>query len=826
MDDLGLIGPEQHATDAEMLAFHAWAEDVCGVQFKAIKDRWAAQDQLMIGFWWNSLTRTRTLDERKLTQYIGELVDFAGRRTLSLAELQSMGGKVQRAVMTLPPGAACLCANMFAMTRGLKLPWQRRRTTAAVRQDFADIADLLELNMGRGYFSYDQFDTAPVVFSDASKSGGYAGGGFVSAAGPYSYWPYGTSAARKPIDFLEGDTAVHTCELLGHTWRGCMVPFGVDNQAFKASAQKGWSHAARLQVLTRRLFELQIDGDYILQFFWLASADNEYADHLSRNREQDFLDAARLHGFWPAGVTPMRLSGAGQVRQLGTGYSSNNLRDGPSAGAIAIRTSISYPRGDLYNGLPEELVERLDEVMDNRLRPSSMRTVHSALEWWKLVSAKYGWPLVIPSDHPQRGARMASFVMHMMDDTELVWASISNYEWGLRAWMQLQHQTDPIMGVVGWTEFMQSVKVLTIVPSEPRREIPLEVIEGALRSVNLDVFWEVQCAFWIVTNLFTFARTMSSCPKNYTGPESFDPDFNWQVKDVRGKRIAERLAVGFRMKGDKPDPRMERPEAAGNEDWVFVGDVPDSIFSVVTWFNRVCDMHICERGSDEPFFVDRDGVRAYRYRDAVDDMRTLIGRVDLGDGPVDASRYGGHGLRVSGYNLSKKGVGEDLTVAHGGWHSSAHKRYDRFHVATDVLSIPARMVGAVAPSPPVGPRPALAPQVAPQPRTIHRGTVVRGGGGPTTDSPTVVMQPGRAARAVSARAESGSESEGEDEQDEDELGNAPTPPPTTEFRSQRLQNAQAGVELPQESVGYALLPARRTSPSKASSPGDNAIDRT
>ena len=39
---------------------------VCGVFFKFLKDRAAAQRQLMIGFWWDSRTLTRTLDEVKL----------------------------------------------------------------------------------------------------------------------------------------------------------------------------------------------------------------------------------------------------------------------------------------------------------------------------------------------------------------------------------------------------------------------------------------------------------------------------------------------------------------------------------------------------------------------------------------------------------------------------------------------------------------------------------------------------------------------------------------------------------------------------------------
>ena len=188
---------------------------------------------------WDSITLTRTLEENKLASYIELLRDYAGRTTLSLSELQSIAGKVRRAVKTLPPGASCLMANMFAMTHGLKLPWHRRRTTAALRQDFTTVADFLELNMGRGYYSYSLFDTAPEVLSDASKSKNYTGGGYVSADGRHSYWRYGTSAARKPIDFLEGDTVVGALDELSSTWGKCLVPFGVDNQAFQKSADKG-----------------------------------------------------------------------------------------------------------------------------------------------------------------------------------------------------------------------------------------------------------------------------------------------------------------------------------------------------------------------------------------------------------------------------------------------------------------------------------------------------------------------------------------------------------------------------------------------------------
>eukprot|EP00966_Prymnesium_polylepis_P057650 1334927-Prymnesium_polylepis.1 len=59
--------------------------------------------------------------------------------------------------------------------------------------------------MGRGYYSYEHFRHAPEVRTDASKSGKFADGGYVSRCGRYDLFSYGRHAAHKPIDFLEGD---------------------------------------------------------------------------------------------------------------------------------------------------------------------------------------------------------------------------------------------------------------------------------------------------------------------------------------------------------------------------------------------------------------------------------------------------------------------------------------------------------------------------------------------------------------------------------------------------------------------------------------------
>jgi hypothetical protein len=80
----------------------------------------------------------------------------------------------------------------------------------------------------------------------------------------------------------------------------------------------------------------------------------------------------------------------------------------------------------------------------------------------------------------------------MVHETELVYASISNYVWALRTWMRFQRQLDPIYGIVEWSDFMGGVEVLTFVPAEPRKEVPGEWIRGAVAGADRAVFWEVQ----------------------------------------------------------------------------------------------------------------------------------------------------------------------------------------------------------------------------------------------------------------------------------------------------------------------------------------------
>ena len=693
VDDTGLVGaPGSHtATDEEGYRLSAWMA-TCGVFSKDLKVRAASSVAHMVGFWWDTFARTRTLDERRLKAYVDMLVDFSARRSLTLRETQQIAGRMQRGVMTLPPGAACLLSNLYALMRGLSRPWQKRRTTRPLRDDLADMARLLDLNMGQGYFSTDRFGAAPAVHTDASKSHGYTGGGYVSRCGRYRYWTYSPSAARKPIDFLEGDVVVEAVRDLGPRWSHKVVRFSIDNQAFQRSAVKGWSHAGRLSTLIRELFYLSLRFGCILEFEWISTLDNVYADALSREGGHPrFLALIQAHRFLLPGAVLLRDPRSGTARRLGREYSSDEAGDGPAA-ALNLQTTVPYTRASIWQGLPSEAVSNsIESMMDHRLAASSIRSVSAALGHWDVVAARHGWPRIIVSDDLSRGGKLATLVIYMVEETDLVASSIANYVWAFRSWLKFQRQLDPVYGIPEWPDFMQSVAVVAWVASEPRKEVPLDMLRSAIQACDTTCFWQVQTVVLVLFLMLTFARSETPCPGALSGPNALDETKHLLVRDVKPKAQPS-FHAAMRLKAIKQDPRLERPEAAGGveggEDWILVGDVDDPDFSVAAWLRLLFSFHSSARAPDSAFFLADNRRDPLVYRKAMQNFRLLLRAGGATDD--EARSLGLHGLRVLGYNLAKR-VDQSLAVAHGGWMSSAHERYERFSLDS-VLSLPERML--------------------------------------------------------------------------------------------------------------------------------------
>jgi hypothetical protein len=82
---------------------------------------------------------------------------------------------------------------------------------------------------------------------------------------------------------------------------------------------------------------------------------------------------------------------------------------------------VQYARSLLFDGLPDEWVGQMQDVMDIRLSASSTRTLEAGMRIWRIVSDKYGRDVIIITDDRRRAAKLATLVLYMLDETTLAY---------------------------------------------------------------------------------------------------------------------------------------------------------------------------------------------------------------------------------------------------------------------------------------------------------------------------------------------------------------------------------------------------------------------
>ena len=249
----------------------------------------------------------------------------------------------------------------------------------------------------------------------------------------------------------------------------------------------------------------------------------------------------------------------------------------------------------------------------------------------------------------------------------------------------------------------QNAKCSAAGPHEPRRALPLRLIIAMLATIDVDVFWEVQFAVFMLILLGTFSRSECPCPKTFTGKEKWDPTKHWMVQDILIKLVAGTYVLAVRFKKIKQDRRIERAAARGDHrleikrgeaakggsDWSYIGDAPGNALSPFMWYQRLMRFYSGPRPAETPFFMAKDRVRPYTYSAGLKDLQVMLERVS-----PDDTDFALHGIRVEGWNRAAADNAA-LAEAHGGWKPGNASRYSRFQLA-DVFTIFPKMVSGLS----------------------------------------------------------------------------------------------------------------------------------
>ena len=197
------------------------------------------------------------------------------------------------------------------------------------------------------------------------------------------------------------------------------------------------------------------------------------------------------------------------------------------------------------------------------------------------------------TDDPRRDGKLAAFVLHMTTRTKLVFGSIEQYVWGVRAWMQSRRRPPDGCALLD-----------VVIKVSSYQGAHLGAIIDLVEAKYLHDLFAVQMVFLILVLYYSFSRTECPCPKTYAGRECFDSEVHWGVRDFDIRSTAGVRALWVRFRAIKQDPRVERPAARGSGDWACIGDVPDTKWSPIKWYTRLAQLH----GAPRDPFVDKSDV--------------------------------------------------------------------------------------------------------------------------------------------------------------------------------------------------------------------------
>ena len=311
------------------------------------------------------------------------------------------------------------------------------------------------------------------------------------------------------------------------------------------------------------------------------------------------------------------------------------------------------------------------QLLDNRLRPSSQATIKTALtKWWRPFCDRWERAsYYVDSGDPHRGGIMASFILHMVDDGTIKYSTITGYLWAVVDAHISHGYASPLSNVRDWSQFMHAVEVEIHVPTKGRTMFPWLLFVRMLAKVNTSIPWEVGIAFLCLILFFVISRP-ELIPTAQSGVNGFDGGKHLRWCDLR-------VAKGYlevALRAIKQDPLCKRKTHVEGVSWRAIGECT-GLLHARSWFELYARVRGGSVLDEAPLFLDDKG-NVLTQAAANRLLRVLCVRVS-GCTAEQAELYALGGFRVLGRNALAGVAGDETARVQGMWGSDAVDYYDR-----------------------------------------------------------------------------------------------------------------------------------------------------
>lgn len=272
-----------------------------GARVKDVKCK-AASKLKLLGYWVDAANQTISVDPEKRDDVCRRIHNIVNNTLVSYKQVASLIGLVIFCLRAMPPSGALL-SNLFFMLRTMR-PGDSRRLNNDTVDDLRSLAHIFKEFSSRNFtvglqthlevsLKYDL-----VLSSDAA--GRTAAAGVNHNSGDCCHVPFRAhqrvgSQTFRPYEFEQGDTPeklsiallemfalVLTVTTMARTLCDSLIIIHVDNETCCHAWARGWSRVRPISRLMAKLQFFLMKRNLVLHVKWVNTADNIFADKLSR----------------------------------------------------------------------------------------------------------------------------------------------------------------------------------------------------------------------------------------------------------------------------------------------------------------------------------------------------------------------------------------------------------------------------------------------------------------------------------------------------------------------------------------------------------------
>lgn len=237
----------------------------------------------------DTLLSEARLPSEKIEKCKSHILEFIGRKKVTLKEIQSLNGLLNFACSVVRPGRAFL-RRLIDLTIGIKSQHHFIRLNKEIKKDLNLWLSFLSNFNGKSFFIDDMWQSSHHLnlFTDAAGALGF--GALFGSHWCYGKWP--DNWVNTNIAILEFFPIVLSLHLWGADMRNRSILFYTDNEALVHVINKQSCKDKTLMVFVRSLVLLCLQFNIMFKAKHISGVKNNLADALSRLQVQKFRQLA------------------------------------------------------------------------------------------------------------------------------------------------------------------------------------------------------------------------------------------------------------------------------------------------------------------------------------------------------------------------------------------------------------------------------------------------------------------------------------------------------------------------------------------------------